>query len=131
MRRTPPTKRTSQNDTSANLFSSVLLAFAVASIAAAGCKSDCRDEYDLAVESCKLLHDNPDDADELMRFAVLPDHSARIAPSVKLTSSAITRWPTDIEIIRCVIAVLTQQRSASDADKLFHHIEVPSHIFQV
>ncbi len=46
-------------------FSSVLLAFAVASIAAAGCKSDCRDEYDSAVESCKLLHDNPDDADDL------------------------------------------------------------------
>ncbi len=46
-------------------FSSILLAFAVASIAAAGCKSDCRDEYDSAVESCKLLHGNPGDADDL------------------------------------------------------------------
>lgn len=46
-------------------FISLLLAFAVASIAAAGCKSDCRDEYDFAVDSCKLLHDDPDDADDL------------------------------------------------------------------
>ena len=31
----------------------------------AGCKSDCRDEYDSEVESCKALHDEPDDADDL------------------------------------------------------------------
>jgi hypothetical protein len=31
----------------------------------AGCKSDCRDEYDSAIESCKSRYDDPDDADEL------------------------------------------------------------------
>jgi len=31
----------------------------------AGCKSDCRDEYDSEIESCKSLHDDPDDVDEL------------------------------------------------------------------
>ena len=31
----------------------------------AGCKSDCRDEYDSEVESCKLMYDDPDDADDL------------------------------------------------------------------
>jgi len=28
----------------------------------AGCKSDCRDEYESEVDSCKLLYDDPDDA---------------------------------------------------------------------
>jgi len=43
------------------------LIFLVASsvIAWAGCKSDCRDEYDSEVESCKLSHDEPEDADDL------------------------------------------------------------------
>jgi hypothetical protein len=31
----------------------------------AGCKSDCRDEYDSEIESCKSQYDDPDDADEL------------------------------------------------------------------
>ncbi len=32
---------------------------------AAGCISDCRDEYDSARQSCLSLYDDPDDADEL------------------------------------------------------------------
>jgi hypothetical protein len=28
-----------------------------------GCKSDCRYEYESEVESCKLMYDDPDDAD--------------------------------------------------------------------
>ncbi len=31
----------------------------------AGCKSDCRDEYESEIDSCKLLHDDPEDADSL------------------------------------------------------------------
>lgn len=31
----------------------------------AGCKSDCRDEYDSTIESCKSSYDDPDDADDL------------------------------------------------------------------
>jgi hypothetical protein len=31
----------------------------------AGCKSDCQDEYESEVDSCKALHDDPDDADML------------------------------------------------------------------
>src|SRR5437667_12243561 len=31
----------------------------------AGCKSDCRDDYESEVESCRLIYDTPDDADEL------------------------------------------------------------------
>ena len=31
----------------------------------AGCKSDCRDEYDSEVRSCQLRYDDPDDVDEL------------------------------------------------------------------
>jgi hypothetical protein len=31
----------------------------------AGCKSDCRDQYDSAVESCKQIYDDPDDVDDL------------------------------------------------------------------
>jgi hypothetical protein len=33
----------------------------------AGCKSDCRDEYDSAIESCKSQYDDPDDADEFQQ----------------------------------------------------------------
>jgi hypothetical protein len=33
----------------------------------ARCISDCKDEYDSAVESCKLMYDEPDDADELQQ----------------------------------------------------------------
>ena len=31
----------------------------------AGCKSDCQEEFESAVESCKTQYDDPDDADEL------------------------------------------------------------------
>ena len=31
------------------------------------CKSDCRDEYESEVDSCKLLYDDPDDAFELQQ----------------------------------------------------------------
>jgi hypothetical protein len=31
----------------------------------AGCISDCKDEYDSGVQSCKLLYDNLDDAEDL------------------------------------------------------------------
>ena len=31
----------------------------------AGCKSDCRDEYESEVDSCKLLYDDQDDAFDL------------------------------------------------------------------
>jgi hypothetical protein len=31
----------------------------------AGCKSDCRDEYDSEIESCKSQYDDPDDVDDL------------------------------------------------------------------
>jgi hypothetical protein len=31
----------------------------------AGCISDCKDEYDSEVESCKLMHEDPDEADDL------------------------------------------------------------------
>lgn len=31
----------------------------------AGCISDCRDEYESAVEDCRMQYDDPDDADEL------------------------------------------------------------------
>jgi outer membrane murein-binding lipoprotein Lpp len=30
----------------------------------AGCISDCKDEYDSAVQSCKLLYDDSDDAED-------------------------------------------------------------------
>jgi hypothetical protein len=44
----------------------VLLCIAFpASLIWAGCKSDCRDDYESEVESCKLMHDSPDDADDL------------------------------------------------------------------
>ena len=31
----------------------------------AGCVSDCRDEYESAVEDCRQQYDDPDDADDL------------------------------------------------------------------
>jgi hypothetical protein len=31
----------------------------------AGCISDCKDEYDSEVELCKLMHEDPDEADDL------------------------------------------------------------------
>ena len=31
----------------------------------AGCVSDCKDEFDSAVESCKSMYDGPEDADDL------------------------------------------------------------------
>ena len=31
----------------------------------AGCKSDCQDDYQSEVESCRANYDDPDDADEL------------------------------------------------------------------
>jgi hypothetical protein len=33
----------------------------------AGCISDCKDNYDSEVESCKMLYDDPDEADELQQ----------------------------------------------------------------
>jgi hypothetical protein len=33
----------------------------------AGCVSDCKDEYDSAVESCKLMYDDPDEAEDLQQ----------------------------------------------------------------
>lgn len=33
----------------------------------AGCKSDCREAYESAVDSCKVLYDQPDDADDLQQ----------------------------------------------------------------
>lgn len=44
-----------------------LAAFAllVAAPVPAGCMSDCRDEYESAVEDCRLQYDDPDDADSL------------------------------------------------------------------
>jgi hypothetical protein len=32
----------------------------------AGCKSDCQDEYQSEVESCKKLYDDPDEPEDLM-----------------------------------------------------------------
>jgi hypothetical protein len=41
----------------------ILFGFSLRSIA--GCKSDCQDEYESEVESCKEQYDDPDDADML------------------------------------------------------------------
>jgi hypothetical protein len=50
-------------------FSALIAAFAGFSLfpalTAAGCISDCRDEYDSARQSCLSSYDDPDDADEL------------------------------------------------------------------
>jgi hypothetical protein len=45
------------------IFVLILFGFSLRSIA--GCKSDCQDEYDSAVESCKEQYDDPGDADML------------------------------------------------------------------
>jgi hypothetical protein len=45
----------------------VVLVSASAAMIWAGCKSDCRDEYDSEVESCNRRYDDPDDADDLRR----------------------------------------------------------------
>jgi len=45
------------------IFVLILFGFNLRSIA--GCKSDCQNEYESAVESCKEQHDDPDDADML------------------------------------------------------------------
>lgn len=41
------------------------LLLSLSAVVWAGCKSDCRDEYGSEVESCQLLHDDPDDSDML------------------------------------------------------------------
>jgi hypothetical protein len=45
------------------IFVLILFGFSLRSIA--GCKSDCQDEYESMVESCKEQYDDPDDADML------------------------------------------------------------------
>lgn len=45
----------------------VLTCFSLSTVAIrGGCKSDCRDEFDSQVDSCKLLHDGHEEADDLM-----------------------------------------------------------------
>ena len=43
-----------------SVFLLIILGFSFHSIA--GCKSDCREAYDTAVESCKAMYDDPNDA---------------------------------------------------------------------
>jgi uncharacterized membrane protein len=45
------------------VFMLICFGFSIQSIA--DCKSDCEEEYASAVESCKTLYDDPDDANEL------------------------------------------------------------------
>jgi hypothetical protein len=46
----------------------VLVSLAASSVLVwAGCISDCKDNYDSEVESCKMLYDDPDEADELQQ----------------------------------------------------------------
>jgi hypothetical protein len=47
---------------------SVLLTILLAASSAlvwAGCVSDCKDDFDASVANCKLMYDEPDDADDL------------------------------------------------------------------
>jgi hypothetical protein len=44
----------------------VLLA-ASSALVWAGCISDCKDNYDSEVESCKLMYDDPDEAEDLQQ----------------------------------------------------------------
>jgi hypothetical protein len=44
----------------------VLLA-ASSALVWAGCISDCKDNYDSEVESCKLMHEDPDEAEDLQQ----------------------------------------------------------------
>jgi hypothetical protein len=43
----------------------VLVLLLCGSQARAGCKSDCLDEYQSEMESCKMTYDDSDDADDL------------------------------------------------------------------
>ena len=43
----------------------LILLTASAGLIWAGCISDCKDDYDSAVEHCKLIYDDPDDAEDL------------------------------------------------------------------
>jgi hypothetical protein len=43
----------------------LLSLFASSVLVWAGCVSDCKDDYDSALESCKSMYDDPDDADDL------------------------------------------------------------------
>jgi hypothetical protein len=45
----------------------VITLLAAAGLVWAGCKSDCKDTYQSAVEDCHRLYDSPDDADDLQR----------------------------------------------------------------
>ena len=45
--------------------SAVILILANVAASSGGCVSDCRDNYEAEVENCKLLYDDPDDADSL------------------------------------------------------------------
>jgi len=45
-----------------SLFSLILLMFLFGNIANAGCVSDCKDEFDSEIQSCKLIWDDPDDS---------------------------------------------------------------------
>jgi hypothetical protein len=42
-----------------------VLILSAATLVWAGCKTDCKDEYESAVESCKSLYDDADDSDML------------------------------------------------------------------
>ena len=42
-----------------------LLMFGVNLRSMAGCKSDCREEYESEIQSCKDMYDDPEDADML------------------------------------------------------------------
>jgi len=44
---------------------SLILLIASSLLGGAGCVSDCKDDYESAVAHCKLMYDDPDDADEL------------------------------------------------------------------
>jgi hypothetical protein len=46
-----------------SIFVFIIFGFSLRSIA--GCESDCRDEYESEVESCKDQHDDPGDAGDL------------------------------------------------------------------
>ena len=45
--------------------STAILILANVAASSGGCISDCRDHYEADVENCKLLYDDPDDADSL------------------------------------------------------------------
>jgi hypothetical protein len=45
----------------------LILLAASSALVWAGCISDCKDNYDSEVESCKLMHDDPDEADDLQQ----------------------------------------------------------------